>query len=161
MPRYSDFQDDCFVRPRHERVIFVLLSFTSLTTTPPSGPRPADCCVPLVMRLNSMRLRNSFLKRLPNDAGLGCILLDIEMPDISGPELQDRLNGRASSLPIIFLTGRADIPTTVQVIKAGAEDLLKKPVPKDSLVEAIERALARARTMREKHEQLEHLRALV
>jgi len=49
----------------------------------------------------------------------------------------------------------------VQVIKAGAEDLLKKPVSKDSLVEAIERALARARTMREKHEQLEHLRALV
>jgi RNA polymerase sigma factor (sigma-70 family) len=101
------------------------------------------------------------LKRLPNDAGPGCILLDIKMPDMSGPELQDRLNGRALSLPIIFLTGQADIATTVQVIKAGAEDLLTKPVPKDSLVQAIERALARARTMREKHEQLDVLRTLV
>ena len=83
------------------------------------------------------------------------------MPDISGPELQDRLNGRASSLPIIFLTGQADIPTTVQVIKAGAEDLLKKPVSKDSLVEAIERALARSNKLQEKHEHADVLRTLV
>ena len=74
----------------------------------------------------------------------GCILLDIKMPGVSGPELQDRLNALRSSLPIIFLTGHADIPTTVQVIKAGAEDLLTKPVAKDTLVQAIERALARA-----------------
>jgi FixJ family two-component response regulator len=76
---------------------------------------------------------------------------------VSGPELQDRLNALGSSLPIIFLTGHADIPTTVQVVKAGADDLLTKPVAKDTLVQAIERALARARTMREKHEQLDVL----
>ena len=91
----------------------------------------------------------------------GCILLDIKMPGMSGPELQDRLKTRGLSLPIIFLTGQADIPTTVQVIKAGAEDLLTKPVAKDTLLQAIERALARLRTMRDKHEQLDHLRALV
>jgi RNA polymerase sigma factor (sigma-70 family) len=101
------------------------------------------------------------LKRLPNGAAPGCILLDIKMPGMSGPELQDRLKTRALSLPIIFLTGQADIPTTVQVIKAGAEDLLMKPVAKDTLLQAIERALARTRTMRDKHEQLDHLRALV
>ena len=74
---------------------------------------------------------------------------------MSGPELQDRLKARGLSLPIIFLTGQADIPTTVQVIKAGAEDLLTKPVAKDALVQAIDRALARARMMQDKHEQLD------
>ena len=101
------------------------------------------------------------LKRLSNDAGPGCILLDIKMPGMSGPELQDRLKTRGLSLPIIFLTGQADIPTTVRVIKAGAEDLLTKPVAKDTLVQAIDRALARVRMMRDKHEQLDVLRTLV
>ena len=80
------------------------------------------------------------------------ILTDINMPGVSGPDLQASLNGVASSLPVVFLTGHADIPTTMQVIKAGAEDLLTKPVAKDTLVQAIERALARRRTMRDKHE---------
>jgi RNA polymerase sigma factor (sigma-70 family) len=101
------------------------------------------------------------LERLPDDVGPGCILLDVKIPGVSGPELQGRLNARGSSLPIIFLTGHADIPTTVQVIKAGAEDLLTKPVAKDKLVQAIERALARGHRMREKHEQLDVLRTLV
>ena len=101
------------------------------------------------------------LKRLPNGAAPGCILLDIKMPGMSGPELQERLKARGLSLPIIFLTGQADISTTVQVIKAGAEDLLTKPVAKDTLLQAIERALARTQTMRDKHERLDHLRALV
>ena len=101
------------------------------------------------------------LKRLPDHPSPGCILLDIKIPGVSGPELQDRLNGRGSSLPIIFLTGHADIPTTVQVIKAGADDLLTKPVAKDALVQAIELALARVRRMRDKHEQLDVLRTLV
>jgi FixJ family two-component response regulator len=102
------------------------------------------------------------LERLPDDvAGVSCILLDVRMPGVGGPELQKRLNAVGSARPIIFLTGHADIPTTVHVIKAGAEDLLTKPVEKDSLVKAIERALARVRTMQAKHEQLGPLRALV
>ena len=101
------------------------------------------------------------LKRVPDGGEHGCILLDINMPGVSGPELQARLNGAASRLPIVFLTGHADIPTTVQVIKAGAEDLLTKPVAKDTLVQAIERALVRLRTLRQKHAQLDHLRATI
>jgi FixJ family two-component response regulator len=101
------------------------------------------------------------LKILPDGAAPGCILLDINMPGLSGPDLQAHLNGAASSLPIVFLTGHADIPTTVRVIKAGAEDLLMKPVAKDSLLQTIERALARHRTIQDKHGQLDHLRALV
>ena len=101
------------------------------------------------------------LDRLPDGRGAGCILLDIKMPGLSGPELQDRLNGQASSLPIVFLTGYGDIPTTVRVINAGAEDLLTKPIGKEVLVQAVERALARSNKLQEKHEHAHVLRALV
>ena len=101
------------------------------------------------------------LDRLPYTSGTGCILLDIKMPGLSGPELQDRLNGQASSLPILFLTGYGDIPTTVRVIKAGADDLLTKPIAKEELLQAIERALARSGMAREKHEHLDALRTSV
>jgi FixJ family two-component response regulator len=83
------------------------------------------------------------LDRLPNDSVLGCILLDVHIPGLSGRELQDRLSELGSTLPIIFLTRYPDIPTTVQAIKAGAEDFLTKPVPSDQLLPAIERAIAR------------------
>jgi FixJ family two-component response regulator len=101
------------------------------------------------------------LTRLPDDPGVSCILLDIKMSGVGGPELQSRLNAVGSTHPIIFLTGHADIPMTVHVIKAGADDLLTKPVEKEVLVEAIERALARVRATHAKHEQLGPLRALV
>jgi RNA polymerase sigma factor (sigma-70 family) len=101
------------------------------------------------------------LKVLQRNTRIGCILLDIKMPGLSGPELQNRLRVLGSLLPIVFLTGHADIPTTVQVIKAGAEDLLTKPVAKKALLQTIERALARVRTVQDKHEQLDYLRSLL
>ena len=82
------------------------------------------------------------LDRLPCDSVLGCILLDVRIPGLSGPELQERLSELGSMLPIIFLTGYPDIPTTVRGIKAGAEDFLTKPVSSDRLLQAVERALA-------------------
>jgi len=91
----------------------------------------------------------------------GCILLDIRMPGLSGLELQDRLRRMDSILPIVFLTGHGDIPTSVRAIKAGAEDLLSKPVEKKVLIEAIERALARYRERRVEHDRLDTMRALV
>ena len=72
----------------------------------------------------------------------GCILLDVQIPGLSGPELQDRLSEIGSILPIVFVTGHADTPTTVRAIKAGAEDFLTKPVSSEQLIDAIERALA-------------------
>ena len=83
------------------------------------------------------------LDRLPSDSLLGCILLDVRMPELSGPELQERLSELGSTLPIIFLTGYPDIPTTVRGVKAGAEDFLTKPVSSDRLLQAVERAIAR------------------
>ncbi len=73
----------------------------------------------------------------------GCILLDVRIPGVSGPELQERLIELGSTLPIIFLTGYPDIRTTVRTIKAGAEDFLTKPVASDKLLQAVERAIAR------------------
>jgi FixJ family two-component response regulator len=83
------------------------------------------------------------LERLPTDSVLGCILLDVRIQGLSGPELQERLSELGSTLPIIFLTGYPDIPTTVRTIRAGAEDFLTKPVPSDRLLQAVERAIAR------------------
>jgi FixJ family two-component response regulator len=86
------------------------------------------------------------LDSAPNDERAGCILLDVRIPGLSGPELQARLVASGSMLPIIFLTGHADTPTTVRAIKAGAEDVLTKPISSEELIEAIERALAHQRT---------------
>ena len=83
------------------------------------------------------------LDRRPGRAESGCILLDVQLPALSGPELQRRLSELGSTLPSVFITGHADISTTVQALKAGADDFLTKPVKSGELVGAIERALAR------------------
>ena len=101
------------------------------------------------------------LERLPDDRIASCILLDVRIPGLSGPELQDRLAELGSALPIVFLTGHGDVPTSVRAIKAGAEDFLTKPVPKDALIDAIERAVARSQVKREKSDQLNALRGFV
>jgi FixJ family two-component response regulator len=81
------------------------------------------------------------LDSLPDETEPGCILLDVRIPDMSGPELQDRLFRLGSTLPIIFLSGYADVATTVRTIKAGAENFLTKPVSSEQLLGAIERAM--------------------
>ena len=83
------------------------------------------------------------LDRLPGVEEPGCILLDVQMPGLSGLELQNRLLELGSILPIVFVTGHSDIPKTVQAIKAGAEDFLTKPIPSEQMIAAIERAMAR------------------
>lgn len=94
------------------------------------------------------------LDRLPDTEKPGCILLDVQLPGLSGLELQNRLIELRSILPIVFVTGHADIPMTVRAIKAGAEDFLTKPASSEQLIAAIERALTRyelARSQRSKH----------
>ena len=82
------------------------------------------------------------LDRQPSESIPSCILLDVRIPGFGGPELQSRLRELGSTLPIIFITGYPDIPTTVQAIKAGADDFLTKPASSDDLLQAIERAIA-------------------
>jgi len=88
----------------------------------------------------------------------GCILLDVQMEGLSGLQLQERLSALGHTLPIVFLTGHADVPSSVRAIKAGAEDFLTKPAPKDVLLAAVQRALARFRAAREKnvHDDAQH-----
>ena len=99
------------------------------------------------------------LDRLPNESGPGCILLDVRIPGLSGPELQSRLSELGSTLPIVFLTGYADVPTTVQVIKAGADDFLTKPVTSDHLFRTIQRAMSRHEATRDVRIKLDTIRA--
>ncbi|MGV7212255.1 response regulator transcription factor [Bradyrhizobium sp. UFLA05-112] len=101
------------------------------------------------------------LDRLPDPDRLGCILLDVQIPGLSGPELQRRLIELGSTLPIVFLTGHADTATTVRAIKAGAEDFLTKPVSSEQLIDAIERALVRHEAARSQRSKLDSLKALV
>jgi len=75
---------------------------------------------------------------------LGCLVLDVAMPEIDGMELQRRLTRSGALLPIVFLTGHGDIPMGVQAIKAGAEDFLTKPVNDADLLRAVRAALQRA-----------------
>ena len=98
------------------------------------------------------------LDSLSDDEQVGCILLDVRIPGLSGPDLQARLVSSGSMLPIIFLTGHADTPTTVRAIKAGAEDFLTKPESSEQLLDAIERALASQRTARAQASRLDTLR---
>ena len=99
------------------------------------------------------------LDRLPNESELGCVLLDVRIPGLSGPELQERLRELGSTLPIIFLTGYPDVPTTVRTIKAGAVDFLTKPASSDVLLRAIERAIAHHEVTRSLTSKLDMVRA--
>ena len=75
--------------------------------------------------------------------GPGCIVLDFRMPEMTGPELQEHLCKADYCMPIIFLSGHADVPTAAQAMKKGAVDFLTKPVDKDDLLEAIRLSLAK------------------
>jgi FixJ family two-component response regulator len=80
-----------------------------------------------------------------NPAMHGCVVLDVAMPDLDGLELQEALAARGASLPIIFLTGRGDIPMSVRAMKRGAVDFLTKPVQHRELEAAVRAAIARDR----------------
>ena len=80
--------------------------------------------------------------------GPGCVILDVQMPGPSGLDLQDAFIKSGDSMPIVFLSGHGDIPTSVRAMKAGAVDFLTKPVAKKTLLTAVESALARYETNR-------------
>ena len=92
-------------------------------------------------------------------SGPGCILLDLHMEGASGLDLQKTLEQAEEPLPIIFLTGRGDIPSSVRAMKAGAVDFLTKPVERETLLSAIQRALERDALERKTRARLRDLRA--
>jgi FixJ family two-component response regulator len=85
-----------------------------------------------------------------------CLILDLQMPGIGGLELQSRL-AQEGSPPIIFITGRGDIPSTVKAMKAGAIEFLTKPVDTETLLAAVATAFARDRQLRDQRAVLSEL----
>lgn len=98
-----------------------------------------------------------FLTHLPEDAA-GCVVADLQMPDLDGLGLQESLGRATNPLPVIFLTGQGDIPTTVQAMRMGAEDFLTKTASKEKIVDAVNRALARDAHSRQRRGRLKGLR---
>jgi FixJ family two-component response regulator len=83
-----------------------------------------------------------FLAQLPNVVP-SCLILDVNLPDLSGLDIQQRISDEKSSTPIIFITGYGDIPTSVRAMKAGATEFLTKPLDDEIIIEAIRGAVLR------------------
>lgn len=90
---------------------------------------------------------------------LGCLVLDLAMPTLNGLELQRILAKAGSLLPIIFLTGTADIPKSVKAMKQGASDFLTKPVNDEDLLAAVRVAIEKNRALRQEQAELSEIRA--
>ena len=93
----------------------------------------------------------AFLRECPPDAS-GCILLDLHMPGMGGIELQQHLKAQGVALPIIFLSGRADVPNAVEAVKGGAVDFIEKPFDYKRIVATVEECLQRDARARAEHE---------
>ncbi len=107
-----------------------------------------DLCRSLQWLLESVGLTSmvfnrgtDFLAEFKPERANGCILLDIRMPQMSGLELQERLNAWSNTLPIIFMTGHGDVTMAVRAMKAGAFDFLTKPFNDEILLEQIHKAI--------------------
>jgi RNA polymerase sigma factor (sigma-70 family) len=141
------------------------------------GPQPSDALIAVVddeprvrkglerlirsmgWRVRTFASAHEFLERVATDAPC-CLVLDLQMPGLSGLDLQKRMGEMGLETPIIFLTGHGDIPATVEAMKAGASEFLTKPVGDNRLLAAIEEAIERDRRAREQRadrDALQHL----
>jgi FixJ family two-component response regulator len=106
---------------------------------------------------------SAFFER-PAYNGAACVLLDLRMPGLSGLDVQEELARKDMSMPIVFLSGQGDVPSTARAMKEGAVDFLVKPVDETQLLDAIARALSRAvdlrRERREEQDAQERLARL-
>ena len=98
-----------------------------------------------------------FLAR-PGAEPPSCLVLDLQLPGLSGLDLQKRMAEVELEIPIIFLTGHGNIPVSVQAMKAGAVEFLTKPVIEQELLQAIQEAIERDRRTRQQHAELRELR---
>ena len=100
---------------------------------------------------------NEFMERMPSP-GAACVLLDIQMPGLTGLQLHEWMAGKGVSLPVVFLTGHGNIPTSVQAMKMGAVDFLLKPVDEETLLEAIRQAIVIHATEKSRRMHLDEIR---
>ena len=109
------------------------------------------------MQTQSFASADDFLAR-EGECGPGCIVLDVQMPGVTGPELHERLRKAEYSLPVIFLSAHGDVPMTARAMKNGAVDFLTKPVDRDELLGAISTSIARDAENRSRSAEVNHLR---
>ena len=110
------------------------------------------------LRVEAFASAEEFLTRPKADAP-SCLVLDVQLPDLSGLDLQRRMADASNDIPIVFITGHGDIPTTVRAMKAGAVVFLTKPLVEGDLLESIRHAIARDRADRRHHADTADLRA--
>jgi FixJ family two-component response regulator len=102
----------------------------------------------------------AFLDRPPHE-GAGCLVLDLQMPELSGLEVQEALGAASRSLPIIFISGHGSVPASVKAMKAGAVDFLTKPFDDRQLLAAIASGIDRSVTQRSDRAEREALQARI
>lgn len=112
------------------------------------------------LRTESYDSADSFLQAGVSQRA-GCLLLDIRMPGMSGLELQGVLEERGIKLPVIFISGHADVPMAVRALKAGAFDFVEKPFNDQLLLDGVQRAIEADRQQRQSEAQLGEWRALM
>ncbi len=88
-----------------------------------------------------------------------CLVLDVSMPGMNGLDLQKRIAAERTEMPIIFITGHGDVPTTVQAMKAGAAEFLTKPFTDEVLLSAIRQAIERSQVALDIEKEMQALRA--
>jgi len=109
------------------------------------------------LRVETFATAQDFLRRKRPDLP-GCVVLDVELPGLSGLDLQRELAAHGIKLPIIFITGYGDIPMSVRAMKAGATEFLTKPFRDQDLLDAIQQALERDRAARRHSREIAELR---
>jgi FixJ family two-component response regulator len=107
-------------------------------------------------RVETFSSAQGFLAR-PRPGAASCLVLDVSLPDLNGLDLQQRVADR-KDMPIIFITGYADIPTSVRAMKAGAVEFLTKPLRDDVLLSAIRDAVDRSHSALEREAEMQTLR---
>ena len=109
------------------------------------------------LRAETFATAQEFLGRERGD-GPSCLVLDLQLPGMDGLDVQRELARSGDSMPIIFLTGHGDIPTTVKAMKSGAVEFLTKPFDDERLLDAIQQALERDQVVRQQQHELSTLR---
>ncbi len=108
-------------------------------------------------RAETFASAQEFLAR-PGAEAPSCLVLDLQLPGLSGLDLQKRMAEVGLEIPIVFLTGYGNVPASVQAMKAGAVEFLTKPFDEEELLQAIQEAIERDRHTRQQHAEMRELR---
>src|ERR1700722_5710646 len=140
---------------------FPMLSATPIVFVVDDDPSVREALESLIVqagwRAQVFESAQAFLS-FPRASAPSCLILDVSLPGLNGLELQSLIAGDRLDMPIIFITGHADVPMSVKGMKAGAVEFLTKPVAEDVLICAIEGAIAQSRVALDRETQLQSLR---